>query len=662
MKKTKPKIFKKCSVILLTAALTAVSLNSVCVTGSAIDKAEQDTITVAPKAMSNTLENSLSENPFNPKAIIVAPKNMLNVQVKDKNGNDVDNLYAALKDSSGSTVASWYTGSNEVNSADGYEISGQTFFEEQKTFEELVAPYPLVRVTDINEPSPTEQNWVRFNSGQKRTLKLEYLEDHATDLTVNQLSMAIVVDPGWKTSAFDSCNIQIKDLKYDLKQIAGTTKQFIIPPNFDNYNDPTFLNIDGSGSRFLAPERNPEQTEYYKTRLKLSDIDSHFTDNGTYIDDNGKVYDYKKNTSSKTVAFLIISGSVINAPIPDANGTVEIYVEKSTRAIRLDGMYIWTNNSGGTIGASRTVFEQKTYVFQAVSFPTEGTNLSNVPSGTYTLEISGRLDGQQRYKSVTQTVVVQDSNEFQMHNIVLEDAVTHTHTADSNWLSDTSNHWHKCNSCAENVQLDIAPHTPGPEATETTPQTCTVCGYEIAPKLPHVHNYGNEYKSDENRHWKECSCKAVTDDATHDFFWVTDKEATESEAGSKHEECSVCHYKKSAVAIPVIKPAEPDTKEPDTEPTTNQEPTTANQEPTTTNQEPTTTNQEPTTINQEPTTTNQELTTNPATETKKQTSQTSSPVTGDNISTTLLILILASVALFGGIMIAGNNKKSSKNI
>ena len=31
------------------------------------------------------------------------------------------------------------------------------------------------------------------------------------------------------------------------------------------------------------------------------------------------------------------------------------------------------------------------------------------------------------------------------------------------------------------AEVDKALHTPGPAATETTPQTCTACGYEIAP-------------------------------------------------------------------------------------------------------------------------------------------------------------------------------------
>lgn len=35
----------------------------------------------------------------------------------------------------------------------------------------------------------------------------------------------------------------------------------------------------------------------------------------------------------------------------------------------------------------------------------------------------------------------------------------------------------------------------------------------------------------------------------HTFEWVVDKEATATEAGSKHEECTVCGYEKAAIEI-----------------------------------------------------------------------------------------------------------------
>lgn len=66
----------------------------------------------------------------------------------------------------------------------------------------------------------------------------------------------------------------------------------------------------------------------------------------------------------------------------------------------------------------------------------------------------------------------------------------------------------------------------------------------------HTHSYGTAWKCDGTNHWHECACGDTADTAAHTFKWVTDKEATATEKGSKHEECSVCGYKKAAVEIP----------------------------------------------------------------------------------------------------------------
>ena len=74
----------------------------------------------------------------------------------------------------------------------------------------------------------------------------------------------------------------------------------------------------------------------------------------------------------------------------------------------------------------------------------------------------------------------------------------------------------------------------------------------------HTHSYGSEWKYDPDNHWHECSCGDKADKAAHDFKWVVDKEATATQKGSKHEECKVCGYKKSAVEIPATgTPSEP---------------------------------------------------------------------------------------------------------
>ena len=67
----------------------------------------------------------------------------------------------------------------------------------------------------------------------------------------------------------------------------------------------------------------------------------------------------------------------------------------------------------------------------------------------------------------------------------------------------------------------------------------------------HTHKYGTEWKYDETNHWYECECGNKADITAHTFKQIIDKEATATEKGSKHEECTVCGYKKATVDIPV---------------------------------------------------------------------------------------------------------------
>ncbi len=138
----------------------------------------------------------------------------------------------------------------------------------------------------------------------------------------------------------------------------------------------------------------------------------------------------------------------------------------------------------------------------------------------------------------------------------------HTHKYGTEWKYDKTNHWHEC-ECGN--KADITAHTfkqiIDKEATATEKgskhEECTVCGYKKTavdiPKIDsHNHNYGTEWKYDETNHWHECEDGEKADITAHNFKWIIDKEATTAEKGSKHEECTVCGYKKTAVNIPAI--------------------------------------------------------------------------------------------------------------
>ena len=55
----------------------------------------------------------------------------------------------------------------------------------------------------------------------------------------------------------------------------------------------------------------------------------------------------------------------------------------------------------------------------------------------------------------------------------------------TSWTFDSDSHWHKCAVCGS--ADTIVPHVSSGHATETAAETCTICGYEIAPMLGHIH-------------------------------------------------------------------------------------------------------------------------------------------------------------------------------
>ena len=78
------------------------------------------------------------------------------------------------------------------------------------------------------------------------------------------------------------------------------------------------------------------------------------------------------------------------------------------------------------------------------------------------------------------------------------------------------------------------------------------------PKLSD-HTPTDTWYHDENNHYHTCECGEVLDKKAHDFEWVIDKEATTTSEGLKHEECTVCGYRKDGVVIPVLEIEVPDT-------------------------------------------------------------------------------------------------------
>ena len=212
-----------------------------------------------------------------------------------------------------------------------------------------------------------------------------------------------------------------------------------------------------------------------------------------------------------------------------------------------------------------TAFEAgKTYhygVYVVAMGYVESENTTYVFGPNTKLKINGKFVNYKRYEGDTSDG--SDGTMWVLTDLTMTPVADgHTHSYGTDWKYDSTNHWHEC-SCGD--KSDLTAHSfkwvTDKEATATEKgskhEECTVCGYKKAavdiPKIDsHNHNYGTEWKYDETNHWHECEDGEKADITAHNFKWIIDKEATATEKGSKHEECTVCGYKKTAVDISAI--------------------------------------------------------------------------------------------------------------
>lgn len=120
--------------------------------------------------------------------------------------------------------------------------------------------------------------------------------------------------------------------------------------------------------------------------------------------------------------------------------------------------------------------------------------------------------------------------------------VVHTCASTGDWQYDPDNHWKLCDICGNKV--DEAAHSGG-TATCTAPAVCETCQQAYGSVNPDNHLTDKiVWTQTETTHSSayDCCGAVVVAEEAHTYKWVTDKEPTATEAGSRHEECTVCGY------------------------------------------------------------------------------------------------------------------------
>ena len=313
------------------------------------------------------------------------------------------------------------------------------------------------------------------------------------------------------------------------------------------------------------------------TKLYINGEEITLTPDQISVDDNGEtIWFMNVLTMTPTTVKVIDVVEINNVTVSFKDGDKPVFTGKSPEGVKYAYNCEWweLDSKTGAISADFfsgayenkiTAFEAgKTYHYgvyvKAVGY-VESENTTYVFGPNTKLKINGEFVNYKRYEGDTSDG--SDSTMWVLTDLTMTPAADgHTHKYGTEWKYDETNHWHEC-ECGN--KADITAHNfkwiVDRKATTAEKgskhEECTVCGYKKAavdiPKIDsHNHNYGTEWKYDETNHWHECECGNKADITAHNFKWIVDRKATTAEKGSKHEECTVCGYKKAAVDIPKI--------------------------------------------------------------------------------------------------------------
>lgn len=312
------------------------------------------------------------------------------------------------------------------------------------------------------------------------------------------------------------------------------------------------------------------------TKLCINDEEVTLKPEQVQVSDDGMTVRFNDILSMTPTTVKVIDVVEINdATVSFKGGDKPVFTGKSPEGVKYAYNCEWweLDSKTGAISADFfsgayenkiTAFEAgKTYHYgvyvKAVGY-VESENTTYVFGPNTKLKINGKFVNYKRYEGDTSDG--SDGTMWVLTDLTMTPVADgHSHKYGTEWKYDETNHWHEC-ECGN--KADITAHTfkqiIDKEATATEKgskhEECTVCGYKKAavdiPKIDsHNHNYGTEWKYDSTNHWHECEDGEKADITAHNFKQIIDKEATATEKGSKHEECTVCGYKKTAVDIPV---------------------------------------------------------------------------------------------------------------
>lgn len=371
---------------------------------------------------------------------IYAPgiKNMVNIEVKDKNGANVEGAKLKLIDDQYRCIAK-FTGNTDIGMAMNGSGLKSVPYDDSKDIILTKAEdaYPYLP-TGNRVVKTTNSNIISLSDGESETVAIYHCSDEGvpTDYVLSDGDIAIYTDAEYNAKKSDGY-IEANGLKYGFKDSID------YPDNTAVYNVGALTeaamfgirnSVHGSAGSMSLDSSNGT-TEYVKIRIPITDLSENFTGGTGYTipaEDSGSgqaiPVDLLNDSTDNFASLIIVSGGFVSCVIPDSEGYIEFYADKETRRYTYHFSCSYAYPSGTSSITSTSHNDAGSYyyadmtqaVFACPNFPETGTSFINVPAGKYTIEEDSLPEGYSLSEPVE--IEVTDTNNIQKFTVTLGDA------------------------------------------------------------------------------------------------------------------------------------------------------------------------------------------------------------------------------------------------
>lgn len=382
---------------------------------------------------------------------IFGEKGIALVNVSDEYGNPVDEAEFYLADSSGENLAVWSGNNrstfrriqgtaaviNDSSSVDIYGVqlpdftggNGYTRTTEVKTGEKSSA---IVKPDGMG----------RFKYNNVYSAETRYIVYGDTEFTVPAGSFGVYADSGYDKRPVemyfviaeyadpdDEYSELVNRNEFIFNQTAG--KLDIRKFAEGAYPYRTGYRVSngrggGGGNIHNRVYINEKSYDYAKKTINLHDaFPSYFNEDGTVDRDvfgTNMHFSFSEDIMNplQTAGVYFMSGNLVCAPLPDKNGNVTIYVDKSDYRFTMMTDFGWKNGGGGgTSGMSGYADEKAVYKINTAVIPESSVPLRGLAEGKYTVS-TGEIPEKYDPASVSFTITNQDGSGVPECGVVLE--------------------------------------------------------------------------------------------------------------------------------------------------------------------------------------------------------------------------------------------------